>query len=494
MEPELQPRYFPTAAVDPDKPNFYRRFCRGSSRNQERSETMNPKGAYRAGQKAPRNFTREENDWLTQVGPGALMGNLFRQYWMPVTPAADLSEPGGRPMRVKLLGEDLVLFRTRNGQIGLIGAYCPHRLGPLFFGRVEEEGIRCPYHGWKFTPEGKCLEMPNIPVAQWFTDEIRHPGYPCREFGGIIWTYLGSAKEPPLLPDFEFLRISDDNRNYRLFFQECNYLQVLEGGIDPTHVMWLHSPYDLSDEEITAQQQPAQHQVANKSGARTPLDIELADTPGGFTYGAKRPAGEGKSLWRVNQFIMPFYTMPPGGDQKQARAYIPVDDESCVKWQIKWYPSDTIKRSSQESVRPPFAEEAYDSPTNAVPFGHVRTKAKRSNDYLVDWKVHRSRRFGIAGVNLQDICVTENEGPAPILDRTKEHLCSGDLTIVKARTMLLEAAKRLRERGTIPSGAHDPSVYRVRGCSAVVPDNLDWTESVKEYVTVPPAEEGSQDG
>ena len=447
---------------------------------------MNAQSMYRTGKESVKNFTREENDWLTRVGPGTLMGNLFRQYWIPVTPAADMREPGGRPIRVKLLGEDLVLFRALNDDLGIIGAFCAHRLAPLFFGRVEEDGLRCPYHGWKFAPDGRCMEMPNIPAEQQFTDEIHHPGYPCVERGGIIWAYMGSAKQFPPLPDLEFLRVAEGDRNYRLFYQDCNYLQVLEGGIDPTHVMWLHSPYDLSDEQLTAQQQPAQHLVANRSGARTPLDIEIADTAGGFTYGAKRPAGNGKTLWRVNQFIMPFYTMPPGGDQKQARAYIPVDDESCVKWQIKWYPSQNIKESSKETVRPPFAEEAYEPPTNSVPFGHIRTKAKRSNDYLMNWEVHKVKRFGIAGVNLQDVCVTENEGPVPILDRTKENLCSGDLSVIKARRMLLDAAHELRQNGTIPIGARDPSVYRVRGCSTVVHDDVDWLEGVRESITVPP--------
>jgi phthalate 4,5-dioxygenase oxygenase subunit len=448
---------------------------------------MKAQSMYQASKESVKNFTREENDWLTKVGPGTLMGNLFRQYWIPVTPAADLGEPGGRPIRVKLLGEDLVLFRARSGEIGIIGAFCPHRLAPLFYGRVEDDGLRCPYHGWKFAPDGKCMEMPNIPAEQQFIEEIHQPGYPCVERGGIIWAYMSPAKQLPELPDLEFLRVADNDRNYRLFYQECNYLQVLEGGIDPTHVMWLHSPYDLADEELTAKQQPAQHLVANRSGARTPLDIEIANTAGGFTYGAKRPAGNGRSLWRVNQFILPFYTMPPGGDQKQARAYIPVDDESCVKWQIKWYPSQNIKESSKETLRAPFAEEAYDPPTNSMPFGHIRTKARRSNDYLMNWEIHKAKRFGIAGVNLQDVCVTENEGPTPILDRTKENLCAGDLSVIKARRMLLEAAHELRHNGTVPIGARDPGVYRVRGCSTVVADNVDWVEGVREAITVPPA-------
>jgi phenylpropionate dioxygenase-like ring-hydroxylating dioxygenase large terminal subunit len=431
------------------------------------------------------NFTREENETLTRVGPLTPMGQLFRQYWIPVVPVSHLNEPGGRPMRLRLLGEDLVLFRTLAGKMGLIGAYCPHRLAPLYFGRVEHDGLRCPYHAWKYAPSGKCIEMPNVPLEQQFMDEVEHPGYPCAEYGGIIWTYMGLSKQQPALPDFEFLRVPDEHRIFRLFYQECNWLQVLEGGIDPTHVMWLHSPYDLSDEEMS-EQQPAQQKVANKLGIKTPMDVEIVDNPGGFTYGAKRSLGNGTSLWRVNQFIMPFYTMPPGADQKAARAFVPVDDENCVKWQVRWYPTKEIAANSTEKVREGFPEEAYDPPTNAIPFGHIRMKAKRSNDYLINWKTHKERRLGISGVNLQDVCVTENEGPGPIMDRTKEHLCAGDLSTIKARLMLLAAAKALRERGTPPPGAKDPSIYRVRGTSTAVPDNIDWIDGVKEATTVPP--------
>jgi phenylpropionate dioxygenase-like ring-hydroxylating dioxygenase large terminal subunit len=413
------------------------------------------------------------------------MGNLFRQYWIPVVPVTDLAEPGGRPLRIRLLGEDLVLFRARNGGVGLIGAYCPHRLAPLYFGRVENDGIRCAYHAWKFAPNGQCIEMPNVPPEHQFMNEVQHPGYPCVEKGGIIWAYMGLAKELPSVPDFEFLRVAAGNQNYRLFYQQCNYLQALEGGIDPTHVMWLHSPYDLSDEEM-AKQQPDQQRLANKAGTKTPLDIEIVDTPGGFTYGAKRSLGNGNSLWRVNQFIMPFYTMPPGGDVKQARAYVPVDDENCVKWQVKYYPSDSAKEATDEKPLAPFAGEAYEPPTNAVPFGHIRPQARRSNDYMIDWETHKARRFGVAGVNLQDVCITENEGPTPILDRTKEHLSAGDLSTIKARLMLLDAARAFRERGQMPPGANAPDVYRLRGASQTVPDSINWFDGVKEAITVPP--------
>jgi phenylpropionate dioxygenase-like ring-hydroxylating dioxygenase large terminal subunit len=428
-------------------------------------------------------FSEEENEGLTRVGAGTLMGDLFRQYWIAVLPLSFLAEAGGVPRRVRLLGEDLVLFRTRRGQVGLVGAYCAHRLAPLFFGRIEDDGIRCPYHGWKYAPNGQCMEMPNVPAEQQFCDMIRHPGYPCVEHGGIIWTYMGPAKELPPLPEFEYTMVPEDQRRYRLFRSEANYLQVLEGGIDPTHVMWLHSPYDLSDDEIATRNQGPQQVVANKSRQRTPEAIEIVDTTGGFMYGARRPLRDGTSLWRVNQFIVPFYSMPPGGDLRGARMYVPIDDESCVKWQIGWYPTREIMEKTKETPRLVQDEESY-GPTTNQPFGFIIPRANKSNDYLIDWELTKSRRLGIAGVNLQDMCVTENEGPSPILDRTAENLCSGDQTTFKARRILLKLAKSLREHGTVPVGVTDPSIYRVRATSSVVPDNVNWVEGVKDKVTV----------
>src|ERR1051325_306321 len=157
-------------------------------------------------------FSAEENEILTRVGRGSLLGDLFRQYWIPVLPSSFVEEPGGTPRRVKLLGEDLVLFRSGAGEVGLIGAYCSHRLAPLFFGRIENDGLRCPYHGWKYAPGGGCLEMPNVPIEQQFKTDIRHPAYPCIEKGGLIWTFMGRATELPPLPEFEFLSVPKDQR------------------------------------------------------------------------------------------------------------------------------------------------------------------------------------------------------------------------------------------------------------------------------------------
>jgi phenylpropionate dioxygenase-like ring-hydroxylating dioxygenase large terminal subunit len=428
-------------------------------------------------------FSPEENEQLTRVGPGTLMGDLFRQYWLAVIPSSFLPDSAVKPLRVRLLGEDLVLFRTAKGKIALVGAFCQHRLAPLYFGRIEDDGIRCPYHGWKYATDGTCLEMPNIPAEQQFCDAIRHPGYPCVEYGGVIWTYMGPDKQPPALPELEFALVPGEQRTYRVFHQECNYLQVLEGGIDPTHVMWLHSPYDLADEKLAGEHQPSQHIVANRSGMRTPMAIEIVDTAAGFMYGAKRSFGEGKDLWRVNQFVMPYYTMPPGSELRGARIYTPIDDENSIKWQINWYPTKEIMQSVKKGDRLNFEEEEY-LPDNHEPYGFIRAKACKANDYMIKWDVHRSKRMGITGVNLQDRCVTELQGPTPILDRSKENLCSGDYATIRARRMLLKAAKELRERGTPPPGVKDPRVYRVRATSTVVPVSQPWVEGVKSEVLV----------
>ena len=430
-------------------------------------------------------FTREENDLLTQTGPGTPMGELFRQYWIPVVPSSHIAEPGGKPLRIRLLSEDLVAFRTSDGTAGVVGAFCPHRLAPLFFGRIEEDGIRCPYHGWKFAPDGACLDMPNVPERNQFKEQIKHLSYPCVENGGVVWIYMGSADEVPALPDFEFTRVPDELRTFGLFHHDCNYLQALEGGIDPTHVMWLHSPYDLGDEEMAAKHLPVNFQFATATGHRTPDAVEIVDTEGGFMYGARRPKGNGRSQWRINQFIMPFYTMPASGDLHGGRMWVPIDDEHSVKWMFRWFSSQEIKETTTDRGRDIPDDETYIPMTNQ-PYGHIITKARKENDYLIDWETTKTRRLGIAGVNLQDKAIQENEGPGPILDRTKEILCAGDVTTAKARRMLTQAALALKEKGTIPVGVGDGGIYRVRGISAEVSDDIEWVESLKEQLTVPP--------
>jgi hypothetical protein len=205
---------------------------------------------------------------------------------------------------------------------------------------------------------------------------------------------------------------------------------------------------------------------------------------------------DGSVLWRVNQWLMPFYTMPPGGDDRGGRMWVPVDDEHCVRWNLAWYPTREIMERSNKAAAGyiPTAPGRTGRDSSWVggflsetsePYGDIRKVANRDNDYLIDWEKHYSKRMGVAGVGLQDICIVENEGAGKIMDRTKENLCAGDLSTVIARRRLIEAARALQEKGTMPLGARDGSIYRVRAASIVLPANVDFLEGTKETRTVP---------
>jgi phthalate 4,5-dioxygenase len=252
-------------------------------------------------------------------------------------------------------------------------------------------------------------------------------------------------------------------------------------------VMWLHSPIDLTDQSA-ADDQPTQQRMANATGRRTPSAIELHETPYGFLYGTKRELPDGRNLWRVNQWMLPFYSMPPGGDERGARMWVPVDDEHTVRWDIYWYPTrEIMEQSTEETGR---RTRDYDwlgglLSETSEPYGDIRKAANRANDYQLDWERHYSRRMGVPGVALQDVCIVENEGPGKIMDRSKENLCGGDTSTIIARRRLLEAARALQEEGTVPLGARDGSIYRVRGASIPLPADVPMLEGIKEATTVP---------
>lgn len=437
-------------------------------------------------------FTREENETLTRVGPETPMGRLFRQYWIPFMLEDELT-PKKPQKRFRLLGEDLVAFRTPSGRIGLVGEFCSHRLASLYFGRVEGEAIRCLYHGWLYDPEGACLEQGNLAPHHQFTEQIQHPGYRTAKHGGVVWAYMGPNEELPPLPQFEWTQVPAEQRSAGKVFLECNYLQALEGGIDPTHVMWLHSPIDLADAEA-AKSQADQQRLANKTGQRNPARIVLHETSYGYLYGTMRTLPNGQNLWRVNQFLMPFYTMPPSSDDRGARMWVPVDDEHTIRWDIAWYPTREIMEQTVEGLGEDGRCDGYDRnprwvggflPETSEPWGDIRKVSNRGNDYNLDWEAHYSKRMGVFGVGLQDICIIENEGPGRILDRSRENLCGGDEATVIARRRLLAAARALEEDGSIPIGARDGSIYCVRGASIAVPADVNFLEGIREAANLP---------
>ena len=414
-------------------------------------------------------LTAEENAQLTRVGPGTLIGDLMRQYWIPVVLSSELV-PGGRVKRVKILGEELVAFRSPSGRVGLLGEFCAHRRASLYFGRNEEAGLRCVYHGWQFEPGGRCVDMPNERPETSFQDKVTQPAYPCAERGGVVWTYMGPASRPPGLPDLEWALVPEAQRFVSKFWQDCNYLQAL-GGVDPAHISFLHGILDARDDAMRR----ALDQAAVGFGFTSQLEraphIEVADTETGLLIGARRDAPAGQHYWRITQYLLPFHTMPPpevGSDPVfPSHVWIPVDDDHLVNWCISWHPTRALTADELAAFQAGSGIHiTAPAPATSEAYGDIRPVASRGNDYLADWEAQRMRKFfGVPGPGAQDKALTESQGA---YDRSLERLGRADLGIIRVRKRLLEAAIALRAHGTPPPGL-DPATYGVRPASMLLP-------------------------
>jgi phenylpropionate dioxygenase-like ring-hydroxylating dioxygenase large terminal subunit len=415
-------------------------------------------------------LSAEENAQLTKVGPGTLMGDLMRQYWIPVVLSSELA-PGGRVKRVRLLGEDLVAFRGPGGRVGLMGEFCTHRQASLYFARNEAAGLRCVYHGWQYEPGGRCVDMPNERPESCFQDKVVHPAYPCAERGGVVWTYMGPASPPPGLPDLEWAMVPPAQRFISKFWQDCNYLQALEGGVDPAHISFLHGILDARDDGL----RQALDQAAAGFGYVSQLEraphIEVADTDSGLLIGARREAPAGHYYWRITQYLLPFHTMPPpetGSDPLyHAHVWIPIDDGSLVNWCASWHPTRALtERELAEFQAGSSIHVMNYAPATNEAYGDIRPLGNPANDYLADWEAQRTRKFfGVPGVGGQDKAITESQRE---YDRSLERLGRADLGIIRVRKCLLDAALALRNRRQ-PLPGLDPASYRVRPAALVLP-------------------------
>jgi phthalate 4,5-dioxygenase oxygenase subunit len=265
--------------------------------------------------------TTSENKLLTQVGPEAPMGDLMRQYWFPVARSDEIAADGA-PVRLMALGEKLIAFRDSSGRAGVMDHRCPHRCASLFFGRNEEDGIRCVYHGWKFDVDGNCLDMANVPDHQDFKAKVKAKAYPAQDRWGAIWIYMGDRDTPPPFPDFEINDLGDSEIIVRMVQQEYNWLQGLENDLDTSHFGFLHlggiDPETMDQSELL-------YQLAID---RAP-QFHIEETPMGLMYGAYRPADAGNTHWRMAQFMAPFWVIPPAGPADRImgmKGYIPMDD------------------------------------------------------------------------------------------------------------------------------------------------------------------------
>jgi phthalate 4,5-dioxygenase oxygenase subunit len=422
-------------------------------------------------------LSREDNELLTRVGPGTAMGALLRRYWIPLV-RSDEVEPGGRVKRVALLGERLIAHRTPEGVPGLVGEFCPHRGASLYFGRNETGGMRCAYHGWKFDLDGQCVEQPSEPPESAFAAKVCHTAYPCQDRGGVVWAYMGPPDTAPALPELEWTLLPQSHVFVSKRVQECNWFQALEGGIDSSHISFLHAPIRHDDSEVTRAMDRASFGVgaAVETGDRAP-HFEVVDTDYGVLIGARRGHAQGW-YWRITQYLLPFHTMPPadvGDPIVQSHIWVPMDDTHVVNWMVTWHTERPLTADEISVHATGGGAHVCDfAPPTSEPYGDIRTAANRENDYHMDWEAHRTRMYcGIPGFGVQDQAIQESQGL--IVDRSRERLGTSDTAIIQVRKRLLGAARALAERGTSPPGA-DPEAYLVRSTSIVLPAGAPWVK------------------
>ena len=424
------------------------------------------------------------NETLSRVGPGTAMGALFRRFWLPALMPSELPGPDCDPVRLRLLGEDLVAFRDTEGRIGVLAEKCPHRRASLFFGRNENSGIRCVYHGWKFDVNGKCLDVPNAPDEYDLKDRIRQPSYPAREWGGFIWVYMGAQDHMPDLPELDWVHTPGPQRWQTKWVADSNYLQAMEGEIDTSHTSFLHredNPANLSKAVVAAQA------MWRKDTAPR---LFFQETDYGFYYGSRRDMGDGNYYWRITQWLLPSFAIIPSERWPMiSRGYVPIDDEHTFVFATSYNPSAPLDAHDIEVL-----ESGRGSAPTLIP-GTYLPALNRSNDYGLDRERQRRGSFtGILGVNDQDRAVYESMGR--IADRENEHLCYSDLAVVSARRLLIERARAAHRGGPVrePRSSLD---YRVRPLNIVTPiddiqevvrvhhDRMHPSDSMDEGVRVP---------
>lgn len=420
-------------------------------------------------------LSKEDNELLCRVGPGTPMGDLLRQYWLPGLPAAALPEPDCRPARVRLLGENLVAFRDSEGKVGMLAENCPHRGASLFFGRNEECGLRCPYHGWKYDVTGRCVDMPNEPEESNFKEKIRARAYPCRDVNGVIWVYMGPHESPPPLPAYEVNTLAPEFVSPpRMMLEECNWVQALEGDIDSSHIDFVHARLNKD----------SKYRGTYHRDKRPRL--EVLPTAYGACYTARRQWDDDGNFWhRITQFILPFFTMIAASDPTtvQARAWVPVDDDHTLQFMIQGRLDRPYTAAERAQAADPFSTFHGYVPPTSDPLTRYYTQANLHNDYLLDYQLQQKDLFiGIPFIgNLQDRAMTETMGT--IYDRTQEHLGTTDAMVILVRRLLINAARALREQGVVPDNVENPALCRVRPASVLLKEHDNWiaaTEAARD--------------
>ena len=418
-------------------------------------------------------ISREENELLTQTGPGTPCGELLRRYWQPVALSEELKADGA-PVAVTLMGEELVIFRDEQGRVGVLDAHCCHRGADLSYGRLEDGGLRCIYHGWLFDVNGKTLEQPGEPNGGEHRDAFCQPSFPCREIGGVVLAYIGPG-EPPLVPNYEFFQVPEDQRFVSKIHHSCNYLQSNEGNIDPVHLSFLHRNLELTELDKKRRVTGSESSPNSLFGADIAprIDVELTDF--GVRIFSIRNIEDDKIYFRTSNFIMPNFSTFPG--QTAAEGYsvnwhVPIDDYNHWKFVIVFSRKRPLDRAMMLRGRDELQADYHMTRTSA-------------NRYLQDRASMKNKSFSGIGYNFQaqDACVIEGAGK--IQDRTKEHLVTSDKAIVAARKLLLKGIQDVKEGRDPLHVVRDPSkndFAHLAVISEVAPQSADIREIVQQKI------------
>jgi len=396
------------------------------------------------------------------------MGDFFRRFWLPVLLSQELPEPDCPPVRVKAMGEDLVAFRDTRGKVGLLDPRCPHRGANLFFGRNEECGLRCAYHGWKFDVDGRCLETPTLPPESTLRNRLRVAAYAVREWGDFVWAYMGPPEREPALPQLEFATLPAAHRFVSKKLQQCNWAQAAEGAIDTAHFSFLHMPVAASADErdLVMSRSSADRDRTRWMRDDPRPEFEVIPHDAGLAIGAARRADGDELYWRVSQFLVPNHGLAPNafaGENYHGQTWVPISDELTWVYCYTWNPERPLAESERARLRAGQSVHA-EVDERWVPIRN------RDNDYLIDRVDQKLRTFtGIRGISEQDACIQDSQGV--IADRTREHLGPTDAAIVKFRRVMLQGARDLRG-GVEPAAARRAEAYAVRAGSAVADRSL----------------------
>jgi len=393
-------------------------------------------------------LSKDDNELLCRTGPGTAMGELFRRFWLPALLPSELPTSDADPIRFRILGEDLVAFRDTNGKVGFLAQHCPHRGASLFFGRCEEQGLRCVYHGWNFDVDGNCVDMPNEPAESDFLSKVKATAYPATEHGGLIWIYMGPQPAPPR-PIYRWIENPKaDESAVQKWMQDSNYAQALEGNVDSSHVNFLHRTFGNRDWEGAGL-------LANAQRVTVAMETEF-----GFIYGARRDLPSGEAYWRATPYTMPTGTQIPGSREGSIIFLIPRDDETHWWFMVTPPAVGDDDPNAPMRVRPD-ERRAADGPFDPASLGLIpgtwRRIRNKDNDYLIDRQLQRTYNYtGLPGARAQDQAVTESMGA--VVDRSNEHLGRADAAIIMMRRMLLRMARQL-EQGVEPELPQHPERF-----------------------------------